>query len=104
VGEPIAIKRKTPAARPGRGRPRLIKGLQITAAASGYIVYDHGRERVHYLNHTAGVVMDLCTGDNSTSEIVGLVKQAFALPRKPTREVAAVLKQLSAEGLVTLTQ
>jgi hypothetical protein len=85
-----------------RSKPRLVKGLRITPAENGYIVYDSGRERVHYLNHTAGIVMDLCTGENAAAEIVSLVAAAYGLKKPPTREINALLQQLSAEGLVSL--
>lgn len=88
--------------RSDRLKPRLVKGLQITPSATGYIVYDGRRERVHYLNHTAGLVMDLCTGKNSSAEIVTLVAAAYGLPRKPARQVGALLKQLAGEGLISL--
>lgn len=82
--------------------PRLVKGLRITPSTNGYIVYDAGRERVHYLNHTAALVMDLCTGRNSLAEIVTLVGAAYGLPRKPAREVGALVRQLAGEGLIAL--
>jgi hypothetical protein len=91
----------TAAAR-ARAKPRLVKGLQITHVDDGYIVYDASRERVHYLNHTAGLVMDLCTGQNRWSAIAALVGKAFDLPRAPIREVGAILTQLTGEGLVSL--
>lgn len=93
--------KKTTATR-SASRPRLVKGLRITAADNGYIVYDSRRERVHYLNHTAGLVMDLCTGENAAAEIVSLVATAYGLKRAPTREINGLLQQLSAEGLVSL--
>lgn len=105
LGDPIAITRKPARAavsKQDRVRPRLAKGLQISAVDAGYIVYDHANERVHYLNHTAGLVMDLCTGRNTWNQIVDLVKRAFGLPRKPTREVGRLLQQLGREGLVSL--
>lgn len=82
--------------------PRLIKGLKITPAENGYIVYDTARERVHYLNHTAGLVMDLCTGANTTDDIVSLVAEAYGLKKRPSKEIARLLKQLTGEGLVAL--
>ena len=98
---PVNKTKKKPAG-PDHSRPQLVKGLRITPAENGYIVYDSRRERVHYLNHTAGLVMDLCTGKNSSAEIVSLVADAYAMKRKPTREINALLKQLAGEGLVSL--
>jgi hypothetical protein len=106
LGDTIATKRRKPGAptAPTRDRlkPRLVKGLQITAVDEGYIVYDPSRERVHYLNQTAGLVMDLCTGKNSWNTIVGLVGKVFGLPRRPDRQVGDLLTELADEGLVSL--
>lgn len=102
-------KKTSPRRRPARRgpalqgtKPRLVRGLRITPSNNGYIVYDAARERVHYLNHTASLVMDLCTGRNSLADIVTLVGQAYGLPRKPTREVGALVRQLAGEGLIAL--
>ena len=82
------------------GRPKLVSGIEINKVADGYIVYQPSRDRVHYLNHTATIVLELCNGENSPAEIAGLLQSAYDLPQAPEAEVAACLKQLTSEGLV----
>jgi hypothetical protein len=81
--------------------PKRTDGIEVNAVADGYVVYDTARDRVHYLNHTAALVLEFCTGENSTDEIVRLLQVAFDLPEPPTREVNDCLDQLRAEGLIT---
>jgi hypothetical protein len=79
---------------------KLVSGMEINRVADGYIVYQPSRDRVHYLNHTATIVLELCNGRNSPTEIAGLLQSAYDLPAAPETEVSACLRQLIAEGLV----
>jgi hypothetical protein len=80
--------------------PKLVAGIEINKVADGYIVYQPSRDRVHYMNHTATIVLELCNGKNSHAEIAGLLQTAYDLPAPPEVEVSACLQQLIAEGLV----
>jgi hypothetical protein len=80
--------------------PKLVSGVEINKVADGYIIYQPSRDRVHYLNHTATIVLELCNGKNSPAEIAGLLQSAYELPEPPEAEVAACLQQLTSEGLV----
>jgi hypothetical protein len=80
--------------------PRRVDDVEVNPVPDGYIVYQPSRDRVHYLNHTAVLVLELCTGRVRAREIPGLLKDAYDLPEAPTDEVAACLATLAAEGLV----
>jgi hypothetical protein len=80
--------------------PVRANGIEVNEVADGYIVYHRERDRVHYLNHTAALVLELCTGRNRTSEIVRILQVAYDLPDPPDREIAECLDQLRDEGLV----
>jgi hypothetical protein len=80
--------------------PKVVAGLEINKVADGYIVYQPERDRVHYLNHTATIVLELCDGRNSVAEIAGLLRSAYGLSDTPDAEVSACLQQLTSEGLV----
>jgi hypothetical protein len=82
-------------------RPKVVPGLEINKVADGYIVYQPSRDRVHYLNHTATIVLELCDGKNSAVDIAGLLRSAYNMPNAPDTEVDACLKQLAGEGLVS---
>ena len=81
-------------------QPKLVGEVEINKVADGYIVYQPSRDRVHYLNHTATIVLELCNGQNSAGEIAALLQDAYDLPAPPAAEVNACLEQLRGEGLV----
>jgi hypothetical protein len=81
-------------------RPVAVEGIEVVPTADGYVVYHEQRDRVHYLNHTAVLVLELCTGENSVEEIVQALQLAYELPEPPEAETAECLTRLRAEGLV----
>jgi len=80
--------------------PRRAEDIEVNQVPDGYIVYQPSHDRVHYLNHTAVLVLELCTGRVRAADIPRLLKEAYDLPEPPTDEVAACLDTLSTEGLV----
>jgi hypothetical protein len=80
--------------------PRRADDIEINPVPDGYIVYQPSRDRVHYLNHTAVLVLELCSGRVRAADIPRLVKDVYDLPEPPADEIAACLETLSAEGLV----
>jgi hypothetical protein len=85
---------------PGTERPRKADGLEINEVADGYVVYHAALDRVHYLNHTAVIVLELCTGENDADAIAGFVQRAYELSEPPAAEVGACLERLVKVGLV----
>ena len=80
--------------------PRPVAGIQVNEVTDGYVVYDSSRERVHYLNHTAVLLLELCTGQVKARDLPGLLQAAYELPEPPVAEVADCLEMLLKEGLV----
>jgi PqqD family protein of HPr-rel-A system len=80
--------------------PQRVGAIEVVPADDGYVVYHPGRDRVHYLNHTAALVLELATGENSDSEITRMLQVAYDLPEPPAQEVRACLEQLRGEGLI----
>jgi hypothetical protein len=80
--------------------PKQVNGLEINKVDDGYVVYQPDHERVHYLNHTAAFVLELCDGQIPPDTIAQLLQEAFELPQPPEAEVAECLKKLFQEGLV----
>jgi len=94
-------------AEPGAGhavdwsaRPSQAPGVEVNKVADGYIIYDPERDRVHYLNHTAVLVLELCTGAVAAQEMPELLRAAYDMPTPPTAEVAQCLTRFYDEGLV----
>ena len=57
-------------------------------------------DKVHYLNKTAVLVLESCTGRNTAADIEAIVKEAYKLPEAPQKEVADCLDTLFQEGLI----
>jgi len=73
--------------------------LEIIAADEGFVVHDAGRDVVHYLNHTAAIVLSLCDGKRSVDEIAELIQRHFELDEPPRADVSGILAQLHEQGL-----
>jgi hypothetical protein len=82
-------------------RPTTAGGIETNEVADGYIVYQPATDRVHYLNHTAAILLELCNGRNRVSEMPELIRLAFDLSSPPIEEVHECLDQLSREGLIS---
>lgn len=82
-------------------RPRRADGLEVNEVADGFVVYQPSRDRVHYLNHTAALVLELCTGENARADIDRAVQAAYDLPEPPVAELDACFTQLVEEELVS---
>ncbi len=80
--------------------PKQAPGLEVNEVADGYIVHQPDRERVHYLNNTAAIVMELCNGRNAEADLPGLLQLAYELSAPPAQEVEERLKTLRSEGLI----
>ncbi len=84
-------------------RPRQVPDLEISQIVDGYVVYDPATNCVHYLNHTAAVVLELCDGELPVDRIVDLVRSAWDLPARPVDEVEACVARFEKVGLVVDT-
>jgi hypothetical protein len=82
-------------------RPKHNDGLEINPVADGYIVYQPKEDRVHYLNHSAAVVLELCNGENSRDDILQIMQMAYDLPESPDELVNECLDKFTGEGLIT---
>jgi len=83
-----------------RSNPVAVPDLEINAVSDGYIVYQPDRDRVHYLNQTAALLLELCNGRNAEPELPELVRLAYDLSAPPIEEVVWCLETLRREGLI----
>jgi hypothetical protein len=81
--------------------PVMAPDLEINEVADGYIVYQPDQDRVHYLNQTAALVLELCNGRNAEADLPELLRLAWDLSAPPVEEVAECLEALRKEGLIT---
>lgn len=82
-------------------RPIRSDAIEISEVADGAVVFDPGSDRVHYLNETAALLLELCTGERSEAQLARLVQEAYELPEPPTNLVCECLATFRAEGLIT---
>lgn len=80
--------------------PLRAAGVEIEPVADGYVVFHRARHRVHYLNHTGALVLELCTGENEPQDIALSLQRSYDLPEPPAAEVQSCLEHLRKEGLV----
>lgn len=80
--------------------PMRAPGIEVNEVADGFVVHDPVRDRVHYLNHTAVLVLEFCTGENPPDRIVAMVQHCYELAQPPQDMITTCLGQLRAEGLV----
>lgn len=80
--------------------PLRAEGLEINVLDDGFVVYQPSHERVHYLNPTAGLLLELCNGTLDEAGLAACLGQAWSLPDAPHDEVAAALRELRAQELI----
>jgi hypothetical protein len=73
----------------------------MAEVADGFVVYHPTRDRVHFFNHTAAVILTLCDGTVNGEQIAVLVQRCYELPDPPLAEVSQCLDQFREEGLVS---
>ena len=78
----------------------MADNIEINQVEDGYVIYQADRDRVHYLNKSAVVVLESCTGKNTREEIERILQEAFDLPGVPEKEVTECLESLYQEGLI----
>jgi hypothetical protein len=80
--------------------PVRTEGLEINVLDDGFVVYQKSHDRVHYLNPTAGLLLELCDGTLSEAELGERMAAAWNLPEPPHEEIMAGLKDLREQELV----
>ena len=74
---------------------------ELIAVDDGFVVYDEANDQLHHLNPTAALILVLCDGTNTASEIAEAVASYFSLEEPPEGEILQVLERLADEGLTT---
>lgn len=100
-GEPRPHHRAPPVADHRQRMPMRADDIDMVETEDGVAIHRAGRERVHVVNPTAAIVLELCDGTKTDAEIADAVGRLYDLPQPPEAEVADCLVQFRAEGLVT---
>jgi hypothetical protein len=83
------------------GRYRKANALEFHIVDDQCIVYDPGTDRIHYLNPTASLVLELCDGSRSADDMAKIVQEAYGLPVPPMDEIIGCLQSLVAVEMVS---
>jgi hypothetical protein len=75
-------------------------GLQIESDEDGVLVREENGGKIHRLNPSAALLLELCNGQNRESDLANLVQVAFGLPEPPAAEVRACLEVMKSEKLI----
>ena len=71
--------------------PKRADNLEISTSADGCVVCRPGKNQLHFLNPTAILILELCTGKNSPQQIAQLVQEAYGLAEPPVEDVRNAL-------------
>lgn len=74
--------------------------LEVNQAPDGYVVYQSDPDRVHFLNMSAAVILELCDGEHSLQEIIDILQSAYDLDTPPLEDFKASVTNLVTEGLI----
>ena len=80
--------------------PQAVEGLEISIVEDGCVVHDSRRDKIHYLNETAGAILELCNGRVAEEELPELIRLAYGLSEAPVADVKNCLAALREEGLL----
>ena len=81
-------------------RPVLNDAIEINPGADGYVIYDPATDRVHFVNHTAALVVELCNGENTVADIAAALEAVFPSAGRLGTCVSDCVGTLRAEGIV----
>ena len=81
-------------------RPRRAAGIDIAELGHGLIVRQAEPPRVHQLNNTASMVLELCDGRHTVPEIAAALAEAFTLDAPPLAQAAACVTGLRQAGVL----
>lgn len=81
-------------------RPESAEGLDVHEVDDGVVVYDAGRDRVHYLNASATLVFLLADGTRTLAQLQELVKEAWPADAAHVEGVDECVRRLTAEGVL----
>jgi hypothetical protein len=74
--------------------------IELREVTDGYVAYDALRDRLHFLNPTATLLLEVCDGSLVAGDLPPLLAEAYKLSEPPTAEVESCIEKLLAEGLL----
>lgn len=82
------------------GKFEIVEGLEITDVPDGRVVYQASCQKVHYLNPTAVVVLELISSGKTAGEAATFLKEVYSLTEPPLDATHTCIESLVKEGLL----
>lgn len=79
---------------------RKVDGIEINKVPDGSVVYCPVHDKIHYLNLTAAMLLELSDGETSVSEMKQLIKDAFDMDDLPGKEIDETLQEMIDSSLI----
>jgi hypothetical protein len=84
-----------------RAKPRAWAELAVAEIDGEAVVYDEALHRLHHLNHSAALVLELCDGRTTVVEMAEEIGDVFEMDAREVEGlIRPLLGQLREEGLV----
>ena len=80
--------------------PQQVDGIEINKVPDGSVVYCPVHDKVHYLNLTAAMLLELSDGETSIEEMKAIIKDAFELEELPGNEIDASIQEMIDSSLI----
>ena len=80
--------------------PARVADIDISFGGEGYLIYQPAQDQMHSLNHTGTIVLELCTGENTGTDIARLLQRFYELPEPPIDETQRCLTTFREGGLI----
>jgi hypothetical protein len=74
--------------------------LEVHETDDGLVVFDPRTDQVHHLNHSAGVIFEMCRNEQSADQLIDLITELYELEIPPTESVMDGLKKLVEQGVL----
>ena len=78
-------------------------GLEVHESDDGLIVFNPATDRVHHLNHTAGVIFELCESPILEHHLLEQVVKLYSLESTQQESITTGLQQLLDEGVLSVS-
>src|SRR5438094_7306167 len=85
-------------------KPRVRDEITICPIEGEAVVYDPHGSHLHYLNHSAALVLDLCDGGVTMREMAGEIADVYEMPVDDVeKQVRLTVRQLRDRKLLVPT-
>lgn len=81
-------------------RFQRVPDIEVREVTHGYVAYDPLRDRLHFLNDTAAMLLEMCDGKLTAGQLPEMIASVYRLADPPAAEVERCIRKLVEEGLL----